>query len=317
MPAKPRFLILRGGAIGDFILTLPAIQALRDRWPDVHIELIGYPHIANLALAAGLVDHVDSLDRADIARFFALRYTLDEKQEAYIRSFDLVISYLHDPSGSVKAHLVAAGAAQVIYGSPLVTEGHAIDHLMKPLEALAIYGEGPVPRLNLRGAPRAEEQAWLASQGLAVRPVALHPGSGSPRKNWPLERFIELAARVRASGAGAPFFVIGEADAALAGVLAEKAADVPTLRDRTLVELAGVLAECAAYVGNDSGVTHIAAALGIPVVALFGPSDPDHWGPRGPNVTVIRASSGDPVEISLDAVWEAIRPALRREGGKP
>ena len=76
MNKQIRFLILRGGAIGDFILTLPAIAAVRERWPDAYIELIGYPHIANLALAAGLVDHVDSLDRAEMARFFS-RHLLD------------------------------------------------------------------------------------------------------------------------------------------------------------------------------------------------------------------------------------------------
>ncbi|MFH0954106.1 MAG: glycosyltransferase family 9 protein [Verrucomicrobiota bacterium] len=310
MPKQARILVLRGGAIGDFILTVPAIQALRDRWPDAYIELVGYPHIANLALAGGLVDHVESLDRAEIARFFALRYALDERQEEYIRSFDLVISYLHDPDGSVRTNLLGAGAKQVVYGSPIVTQGHAIDHLMKPLEALAIYGERPDPRLNLRGTQREEETKWLAQQGLAVRPVALHPGSGSPKKNWPLEGFIELARRIRGSGAGAPFFVIGEADADLAIMLAELAADVPIVQNHTLVELASVLAGCVAYVGNDSGITHLAAALGIPVVALFGQGEPDRWGPRGPNVCILNAPDGDLAKLGVDQAWDAVERLL-------
>ena len=66
----PRFLVLRGGAIGDFIVTLPVLQALRDRWPDAYVEIWGYPHVARLALAAGLAQRVVSLDRAEMARFY-------------------------------------------------------------------------------------------------------------------------------------------------------------------------------------------------------------------------------------------------------
>ena len=136
---QSRFLILRGGAIGDFILTLPAIRALRRQWPEAYIEIVGYPHIANLAIAGGLADHVESLDRAEMAKFFALRPSFTEAQARHVQSFDVVITYLHDPDGSVRENLLSAGAKQVIYGSPIVERGHAVEHLMKPLETLAIY----------------------------------------------------------------------------------------------------------------------------------------------------------------------------------
>ena len=212
MPKQARFLIFRGGAIGDFILTLPVLQALRDRWPDAYIELIGYPHMANLALAAGLVDHVESLDRADAARFFHMAASFSEEQATHIRSFDLVISYLHDPDGVVQANLKATGVKQVIYGSPLVEEGHAIDHLMKPLETLAIYGEKPSPRLILNAEKGRE---WLKAHGLFGDVVAIHPGSGSPKKNWPAENFLKLAERLRESSQKY-FMIFGEADAKVA-----------------------------------------------------------------------------------------------------
>ena len=305
-PKRPRFLVLRGGAIGDFVLTLPALRALRERWPDAHIELLGYPHVANLALACGLVDHVDSLDRAGMARFFSLIPSFSEEQIEYIRSFDLIVSFLHDPGGVVQENLRAAGARQVIYGSPLVERGHAVDHLVKPLETLALYVSGENPRLEITATIRKQGASWLAARGLETNAVAIHPGSGSPKKNWPVDRFAELARKLAAGGIAGPFFTWGEADEKTAGTLQLTAGDIPFLTNCTLVELAAVFANCRAYVGNDSGITHIAAALGIPVVALFGPSDPDRWGPRGPNVKILRAQSRKMKDIELSEVLAAL-----------
>jgi heptosyltransferase-2 len=307
MSKQARFLIFRGGAIGDFILTLPAIQALRDRWPNAYIELVGYPHIANLALAAGLVDRVESLDRANAARLFTWRPSFSEEQATHIRSFDLVISYLHDPDGIVQANLKATGVKQVIYGSPLVEESHAIDHLMKPLEILAIYGEKPSPRMILNA---EKGKGWLTAHGLSRNVVAVHPGSGSQKKNWPAENFLKLAERLRESGQ--PYLTIfGEADAAVAALIRKEIPSVIELSGCTLVELATVLSTCRAFIGNDSGVTHIAAAVGLPTIALFGPSDADRWGPRGSHVSVMKAPDGNLNFISTDDVLERLRKVLK------
>ncbi len=305
MNRKPRFLILRGGAIGDFILTLPAIQAVREQWPDAEIELIGYPHIAALAVEAGLVDRVDSLDRAGMAKFFTPTPTFTEEQGRYIQSFDVVISYLHDPGLFVQDNLRAAGAKQVIYGSPIVEAGHATDHLVKPLETMAIYAAGTHPKLSLRAETAQAGLRWLADRGIEKSAVAIHPGSGSPKKNWPVERFIALA-RVLSGRGHSPFFIIGEADDAAGRAILDQAPGVPVLSGATLTEMAAVLAHCVQYVGNDSGITHIAAALGIPVIALFGASDADRWGPRGPNARLIRAPDGNPGTTTLEHVLEAL-----------
>lgn len=305
MNRRARFLVLRGGAIGDFILTLPAIHALRERWPDAVIELVGYPHIANLALEAGLVDRVESLDRAGMAKFFTPTPTFTEEQGDYIRSFDVVISYLHDPGGFVQDNLRAAGAKQVIYGSPIVEAGHATDHLLKPLEVLAIYAAGAFPRLVLRPESAEAGLRWLADRGIESEALAIHPGSGSPKKNWPVDRFVDLAHALAARGRS-PFFIIGEADDAAGRAILDRAPGVPVLSGASLSEVAAVLSHCVRYVGNDSGITHLAAALGIQVVAIFGNSDADRWGPRGPNVWLLRAQGGDLAAVSLDQVLEAL-----------
>jgi len=277
---------------------------LRENWPRAYIELIGYPHIANLALAGGLVDHVDSLDRAEMARFFAKRPAFSPDQAAWIESFHFILSYLHDPDGVVQNNLLAAGARQLLYGSPIVAAGHAVDHLIKPLESFAIYESGAAPRLELPTELRQQGNERRARMGLTGRAVALHPGSGSPKKNCPAERFLKLAQGL-AAAEWWPFFILGEADDGARRALAAARAEFPVLTDCTLVELAAGLAGCAGYVGNDSGITHLAAALGLPVVALFGPSNPENWGPRGTRVTILRAPQGDLAALTVETVLAA------------
>jgi ADP-heptose:LPS heptosyltransferase len=302
MEHQARFLVLRGGAIGDFVLTLPALRALRDRWPDAYIELVGYPRIAALARAGGLVDRVESLDKADMARLFAPGAQFAEGQAEYIRSFDVVVSYLYDPDRILHLNLLCAKARQVICGSPIVTKGHAVEQLAAPLAELAIFDYDPHPRLCLEADALQRGKDWLRARGLN-RALAIHPGSGSPGKNWATGRFIDLARRVASSTAMLPFFVLGEADRAIAAVLAEQAPEFPAADRLGLVEVASLLAGCAGYVGNDSGISHLAAALGIPVVSLFGPTDPAAWGPRGPRVAVLRADDGRLEHLSVDEVF--------------
>ena len=88
---KPRILVIRGGAIGDFILTLPAIAALRRQFPQAHLEVLGYPHIAQLAVAGGLADRVQPIEARGLAGFFARGGTLEPDLMDYFSEFDLVI----------------------------------------------------------------------------------------------------------------------------------------------------------------------------------------------------------------------------------
>ncbi len=314
MIRPPRILVLRGGAIGDFMLSLPALQALRRRWPEAHIELIGYPHIAALARAGGLADEIRALDSARIARLFAPGETLPDGERAYFKSFDFVLTYLHDPGGVVRANLLSNGAREVLECPPFEGAGHAADHFVRPLETYALYEAGAAPALALNPESMAAGRVRLAAAGAAPDPVILHPGSGSAKKNWPAERFVDLARRLRARGQ-ALCFLLGEADNALAPrIRAASPGTGPVLENLELIEAAAVIAHARGYVGNDSGLTHLAAALGVPTLALFGPTDPAVWGPRGRRAAILRAPGGDLAALAVDAVFARLTELLTPAG---
>ena len=314
---SPRILILRGGALGDFILTLPAIRALRRHWPLATIELIGHPGMAELAVVAGLINRVRSLDTSGMAQWFIPRRVWPERERNDVASFDLILSYLSDADGVVQTNLRAAGAKRVIACSPIVASGHAADHFLRPVTDLGI--STPIndePLLVWPASLREQGRHWLKALGLADDVISLHPGSGSSRKNWPVEQFALLADCVRRSMSARPLFILSEADAAATRALPRLAPAVPMLINPTLKEVASVLAVSRGYVGNDSGITHLAAALGTPVVALFGPTDAAMWGPRGANVVILRGrepTSEALAAIEPDAVLRAGLPRIQRK----
>ena len=305
-----RFGVLRGGALGDFLVTLPALTAIRAHWPDAFVECVGYPHIAQLAQAAGLLDQVTSLDQAQMARFFSTQPTFTAQQVDWVRSFDLIFTYLHDRNGVVRENLELAGARQVIYGSPLIPSGiHAADHLVEPLESLAIYVSQAEPHLPIpvtalparRGADRpdlAAEKYWI-----------VHPGSGSPAKNWPPDHYFALAQRLESTGQGTVLFLFGEADCAVRDALSRLAPD-RVLEGLSLLEVVAWLKQARGFIGNDSGITHLAAALGTRTWALFGPTDPHQWGPRGKQVRIVSAPERNLQALLPSTVYTAIRDTI-------
>jgi heptosyltransferase-2 len=294
----PRILVVRGGAIGDFIMTLPAIGALRERWPAAEIEILGYPHIAELGLGAQYADAVRSIEAKAMAGFFIPDGQLDEHLQHYFGRFNLVISYLFDPDSLFANNVRRCGVKQVIEASPRPASLHAADHYCQPLAALAIYVTAPRARVSAGATER--EKAALVLRGLGPGMLAaIHPGSGSEKKNWPAEKFAAVGRWLVDEMAVRLLVVEGEADGQPVGRLVELLAPRPVrvVSGLKLRELAAVLERCALFVGNDSGITHLAAAVGTATVALFGPASAPIWEPRGERVTVVQFGCEDVAEV--------------------
>src|SRR5262245_22253788 len=148
-----KILVIRGGAIGDFILTLPALTALRGQFPEARLEVLGYPHIAQLAIAGGLADHLQAIEARALAGFFARHGNLAEDLVDYFSEFDLIVSYLYDPDEIFRTNVGLCTGAQFITGPHRADETarlHATKAYLKPLERLAIFDADPVPRLAVQ-----------------------------------------------------------------------------------------------------------------------------------------------------------------------
>ena len=139
-----RILVIRGGAIGDFILTLPAIKLLRDRFPQAHIEILGYTHIIALAEKRFYADAIRSIEYGPLAAFFAKDAALPAELTDYFGSFDLIVSYLFDPDGIFQNNLKRCGIKMFIAGpSKLSGREHAALQLARPLEQFGLHLQDP------------------------------------------------------------------------------------------------------------------------------------------------------------------------------
>ncbi len=214
-----RLLVLRGGAIGDFILTLPALRLLRDAFPEATLELVAHPRVACLAVGRFYARAARSLEEGRLATFFVAGSELDPAWVGHFRRFDLVLSYLPDADGVFADNLRRAGVKQLLTGQgPGVAakEGnvgvpeHAAAHLAAPLRALGLTLPDPAARLFPDEADRAAARRIVTGGGESL--VALHPGSGSRGKNWPLSCWIQLAEHLLKFTAGRLLLVGGEAE---------------------------------------------------------------------------------------------------------
>jgi heptosyltransferase-3 len=314
MPDKPRILAIRGGAMGDFILTLPALRLLRETFAHCHLEILGYEHIAKLALAGGpaagttYADDVRSIEYGPLAGFFSRNGNLAPELCTYFAGFNQVVSWLFDPDKIFANNLERAGVKNYLTSYAKINdESHASVQLAHGLQSLALYIEDWSATLTPTEATKRAGADWLRAQGAGeTRPTALHPGSGSPKKNWPLGNWRALARELSARGERL-LLIGGEADAAtLEPLAADLAEHRPILaRSLPLPILAGVLAHCAKYVGHDTGVSHLAAAVGTPSTLLFGPTDPAIWAPARPKAKVIVAPEGDLASLPVNDVLVA------------
>lgn len=298
-PAFRRALVIRGGALGDFLLTLPVISSLREAEPEARLEVLAYPGISALATEGRLVDNARSIEYGPLAGFFTRGAVLDAALREYFASFDLVLSYLYDPDGFFAENLRTSGVQRLLEGPSRITgRAHAIDQLATPLAALGI--------------PLANRAVQLpsGSSNPGSREVFFHPGSGSAEKNWPAENWRQLARQWLAQDASLRLAIVGgEADTTALAVLRDLTADgrVRLLENLPLPDLAREIGGARLYLGHDTGISHLAALCGTPSLLLFGPTDPGIWAPPHGHVRVLRAPEGDLATLGVDTVLRSAR----------
>ena len=299
-----RILVIRGGAIGDFILTLPALKALRDAYPHAHIEILGYKHIAVLAENRFYAQAVRSIEYGPLSTFFAKNAELSSELATYFANFDLIVSYLYDPDGIFESNLRRCGVELLIRGPAKIDKGeHAARQLARPMQELGLAVEDLAAKVYPSNEDRQRAQEFLRD---LPRPlVVFHPGSGSKKKNWPLENWIDIGNGLLGLDdfQGSLVIASGEADEDQVRSLRAiwKNERVQFAKHFPLPQLAAVF-ENAIFVGHDSGISQLAAAAGANCILLFGPSDPEVWAPKGKDICVIRSKSDAMEDIDLTEV---------------
>lgn len=287
--AAPRVLVIRGGAIGDFILTLPAIRLLKEGIPNCHLEILGYPGIADLALTAGLANHTRSLGHRHFAPLFAPGAPVLPEISDYLTSFNLVVSYLFDPDGYFRGNLERIGVKTLIECPHRILpgQGPAAAQLARPLEKLALFLDHPAPQFP---APPNLPAPTTPTHFI------LHPGSGSTLKTWPLENWLSVLQTLAQTQPLHVVLITGEAEAERGLLSSLESLTLPNLTFESwhqipLTDLVPRLQSLAPsgtrFLGHDSGISHLAAACGLPCTLLFGPTDPTLWAPQNPQVTLL------------------------------
>lgn len=308
-----RILILRGGALGDFIVTLPALAALRSAYPSARIELAGNALAATVAVSRGLLDAAHSQHES---RWTALYVSapLPPAFATWLTSFDLILNFWPDPDATLARHFQNLSAPIFLTASAHPTRAPVAAHYCEPLGTLGLpitnFFYPLLARANARP-PRESDLSALNSRRLASPTIALHPGSGSAKKNWPLPRWIELAAWLHTTHAADLLIITGEAEPP--ATRAAFSAFGTSAHKLPLEDLITRLTRCRFFIGHDSGIAHLAAACGVPSLLLFGPTDPAIWAPPAPHVTVLQRAPSLDLLVLAD-VQAALLPTLQGPG---
>ena len=316
-------LLFRLGGLGDLLVALPAIHLLRRAFSKASVGLVGRKDYGELLRGSGAVDEVFSADDAAWTPLFEESDRIPKDLRARLSSYDLVLGWFQgrsrlpllfsgsrfvSPERSRSFHYDADSELSVsrFFFDRTAEFLRALDASIAPFEACC--------HLSLpadEAAAGAPSFVWGSDSAAMARPLTvLHPGSGSPAKCWPLDRFLTVTKTLRTRG-GHGVLVTGEAEERMEAEL--RAFVFPPkwrwLPRPSLMDLARRLGSGVLYLGNDSGVTHLAAARGAEVVAIFRKELEMAWAPFGRTCVI---SADEVAEISVERVLNALRQSLGR-----
>jgi heptosyltransferase-3 len=302
-------LVIHAGALGDVLLSRPVLQALKRVHPSDQLGVLCGEGVGELLKLCGAVDVVFPLESSALAQLFTGPDAVSSTVRDFLVRCDRVIAWTSDPDGTLRATLTAFGIQTIRVESAVESTGsapagvHQSSRLCRALGDLSDTNE-TITWLTLPSTLHVEGRRhldrYLTAENLH-RPLAMvHPGSGSRHKCVSARTMSAVLCGLRDDGM-VPLLLQGPSDDSQVQALLELCSVIPAvIRDLSVVELAGVLAHADLVVGQDSGVSHLAAALGRPTVALFGPTDPRRWGPRGAHVRIL---SGDACRCRT---WEQV-----------
>lgn len=284
--AVQSILVIRPGGIGDAVLLLPMLVELSQRYPGARIDLLAERRNAGVFACSPAVSTVFRYDSpSDLPGLLRRRYDLIIDTEQWYR-LSAVVARLLRPARLIG---FAGNGREDLLSDPVPYdtdryEAEMFLALLEPLGGPAGVRNDAVPLLLPE---QAVARAAALIEPFAGRPlVAIFPGASVPEKCWPVERFAEVAKTIAGQGC-LPVILGGATEKAAGEQLCAAAGGVSCAGRTSLPETFALLARCCLLVSGDSGLLHAAALLRIPTVALFGPSNPAKWAPRGERQVVV------------------------------
>src|SRR3989441_10855381 len=336
MRTPDRILVIKLRYVGDVLLATPVLSRLRESFPKAHLTMLVNPGTEDVVRDHPALDEVLVLARGGLARQWRLVRDLRR------RRFDLVIALTDGDRSALLSRLSGAPIRLgynsegrwrgVLYTQVVAADQfsmHTVRYHLKSLEGLGLAGLPPAPILTVAPEARQEADRLLREAGVdGARPfVCLHPGARWWFKAWPAERYAALADLIQTEAPAQALVLGADQERSLESRMADgmKTTFRSLIGKTSLRALAAVLERAALMVSNDNGPMHMAAALRVPVIGLFGPSDPSVWGPWGDghrtfykgldcracyHPDCFRGEQNCMRLITLEEVWEAVLPSL-------
>ena len=285
-------IMIHPGSLGDVFLAVPAMIRLRARFPTHRLVLYEEGRAARLLIACGIIDEWVPVQGLVCASLFAGIEQPTGQRHQWLERCDLAVGWMKDPDGKLAETLKAIGAREAIVTSPfssMIQSRHQRDRFLEAINEVPSDSEQDV-LLAVTEPVRQRGRIFLEEQGIKIgKPlVVIHPGSGSAHKCVAPEILAAVVSAVQNCGA-IPVILEGPADWKPVEYLLPFCVNQPIiLKGLDIMTAAGVLAQADLFVGQDSGITHLAGLMGLRTIALFGPTDPDRWAPRGTHVTVLQ-----------------------------
>ncbi|MBN1983065.1 MAG: glycosyltransferase family 9 protein [Chitinivibrionales bacterium] len=292
-------LVYHSGAVGDFIATMPALRLYRQRYPDSSLTLLGKKNISLLGQTCGIIDQWCDSDRAWCATFFS--DTLSRSGRHFLQQFSSAILWT-DSGAPLIEQCRLCGMEPIFQQPPFPSHRISIYEYHNSLFAWVRECDDSI--LNPIAVFPLHNEVTAESSLQPPKPIILHPGSGSVQKNWPSDRFLSLAQTLQNWGERV-LWLQGPAEESF-----PYPAEAMLLSGKTLSEIARYLSDCRCFIGNDSGISHLASAVGCPTIILFGPSDPIIWAPPVPHVIVIASSNATMEAITVSDVIDTVRTVI-------
>ena len=321
-----RGVILQPGAIGDCILTLPLAELMKETVCPGGVDIIGHTEHLGFLPGRSCVDAVRSLDSISLHRLFAGEGDFEVADgDPLIMAFagySWIASFLGEPDSHFEKNLIftvnCSNSAEVITLVMKPEERcdiHISDFYRKQfveqsgLSSQEHKSAVGMPLIRPTRADKLRGMEIMAEHGVmpTTKAIIMHPGSGGSHKCWHLDNFLAVARMLEKEGTDSVFLLgpaemerFGESTISYIRELGNLLTDLP------LSDVLAILSCSRGYLGNDSGITHLAAAVGIRTVAVFGPTEPAVYAPIGPAVTILRNDAPD----FTDAVSETLQQQI-------